>query len=176
MLPYSECLSVVRFVDRLFFNQPLAARTISKDRGSTVGVIKFRIFFKFLRFHSDDLARGRSSLVSASCLRSRRKNQRNYQTREEEGEGKEARRENGGSILREPLAKRIAPYSSVTPSILQTEFSSKRNTRTVCAISKQQANKRIISRVFANDSLRPAHTHLYHFHLCYTVLYCGQFR
>lgn len=41
-----------------FSTRALAGRTISKDRGSSDGrVIKFRIFFKFLRFRSHDLAR-----------------------------------------------------------------------------------------------------------------------
>ena len=59
----------------------------SSSHGSSIGyfstshwVIKFRIFFKFLRFHSDDLARGRSLVVPTK----NNKNKRDERTRGEE--------------------------------------------------------------------------------------------
>lgn len=52
--------STARLVDRLFFNQAIGSPD-DFERPTVAGVIKFRIFFKFLRFRSHDLARCRVS-------------------------------------------------------------------------------------------------------------------
>lgn len=52
--------SASRLVDRLFFNQAIGSPD-DFERPRVAGVIKFRIFFKFLRFRSHDLARRRVS-------------------------------------------------------------------------------------------------------------------
>lgn len=78
--PNATPLEVRRTVRRSAIFQPAIGSPDDFERPRLAGVIKFRIFFKFLRFHSDDLARGRSLVVPTK----NNKNKRDERTRGEE--------------------------------------------------------------------------------------------
>lgn len=69
-----------RLVNWLFFNTSIGSPyDFERPRVVHGGVIKFRIFFKFLRFHSHDLARI-APIVSASlCGQAKKEMQREKQ-------------------------------------------------------------------------------------------------